>query len=463
MADGRKTTDTPEGARDVKSGPRIVLPQIGQLGVYVDPAPLLAPDGSWRRLTNAQFGDMGERTFGRATGAIRKRGGIHPWGGTPLSGGAIMAVGSVPLPSELDLTATLLVGQNDASGSSAAGLAWRSSPDGTTFTNITLASTPRPYVVSSPVLALNNLPPVRVATYRRGVYYGDSNYTRTSPTTDAPPLASYVGDTGYPFTDTPSVGGLFANFVSDFLVVGTTLYYVALHAGLSYVYGVNLLTGTTTWIGDAVAGGYCLASYQGRLWLGVLETVASGLGGVKSIVPGLDTTWRAEFTAATAGRRGVYGLAVFNGELFALHGNYNTLGVAPQIERRTAAGVWSAVLTAPEVNAGQAFAGWAVFNNTLFVGWGKDTATTGARIYSSTTGGTFNIDLNVSSTYALKRPGHPVILNNELYWPCCAFGGGGASATDDFLLKRTAAGVWSRPLTGASLNGAAALSYPGLR
>jgi hypothetical protein len=73
---------------------------LGQLGVRLDPNPLLQPDGSWRRLYNGDFAGVSERTpAGRSAGAIRKRGSLAPLRATPLGSGPILSIGSVPLSS----------------------------------------------------------------------------------------------------------------------------------------------------------------------------------------------------------------------------------------------------------------------------------------------------------------------------------------------------------------------------
>lgn len=467
MADGKKTTDTPGFARDTKSNPRLILANLGQLGVHLDPNPLTMPDGSWRRLMNGDFAGTGSRTRAvRAEGGIRKRGGLVPWNETAMPGGGIVTAASIPLPSEMDLTPTLLMGANRDSGTP--GVAWLSSTDGSTWaTTITTGFTPRPMYIGAASAGLGEQPPSRAATYRRSVYYPGDDYTRLAPMVEHPPLASYQAGVGYEFGVVPTAGGIIPFQITDMLVVGTALYYIGFYAGSvagSRVYSMDLLTGTTLEVGGTPPDpAWCVTAYQGRIWIGTVEGLSSGVGGVYSINPANETSWRFEYQNPTIGRRHVMGLAVWNGELYALGGNYNTAGVAAQISRRTAAGTWTEVFTAPVTGTDQWFCGWIDHGGSLYVGWCHATATTGARIYSTNSGTAWATALNIGTTYSLKRPGQPIEFNGDLYWPCFGPAAADASAGDDFILKRTAAtGTWSQALTNTGLNGMAALYYPSL-
>lgn len=441
-------------AGELPKDPKISL--LGLRGVNLDLNDFQMPDGSWRRLVNGEFVSTGTRTRGTGQGGIRKRGGVAPWNDTAL-GGFVLAVAGVPLASEMDFNPRLILGCN--SGGSAS---WKVSTDGAAFTDLATTVLPRPYENRAWVgIAYTEQRPPRAANYRRNVYYPSNNYTEANPPNDPPPIAVYTGDgQGYDVVDLPKSLALSSQAIAitDMVTANGIVYLTAYDTdGRGRALALDPRTGALSQVGPDLlppsGSAMCCEYYQGRLWVGTFAIPGTAKGYIYSIRPGVDTAWTLERTSAT-NNGGYHQLIAFDDDLFA-GTDADAVGTAV-IERRTAAGVWSTSFTAASSGASR-FSGAVVFDDKLFFGWYKGAATT-ASLIKMWNGSSWSTSLDIKATYALKAPGQPVVFEDAIYWPC--FDSGTAGSQTNFCLKRTVGGVWSQVLTGAGLQGTAALYYP---
>lgn len=430
----------------------------GTRGVYFDPVPAATPDGAWRRLVNAEFAETSPRTKGRAQGGMRKRGGIAAVSAN--LGGQIMASAGVPLPSELDFSAQLLVAMNTAAG---AGSAWKSSTDGAVFTDVAATVLPRCYQNRAWAgVNFDEEKPPRASLYRRNLYYPSQNYAEANPPNDPPPLAMYAANSqGYDVLDIPKNTAITqeAYAITDTLGINGLIYLSIFdQSGRARVLRFDPRLGALTIVGAEFTtpsgSAMCLAWYLGRLWVGTYALPGTAKGYIYSIEPNTESTWTLDRTSAD-NNGGYHQLVQYGDNLYACT-DADAIGTA-LIEQRTPAGVWSTSFTAAAAGTSR-FSGAIVFDGKLFVGWYKWSATTQAliKVYNGTV---WTTDKDIKADYALKAPGQPIIFASELYWP--VFDAADSISATNFLMKRTAgAGTWSRPLTGVALQGTAAIRYP---
>lgn len=447
------------GARDdQKPTPNRIRVFDGQHGLYLDTMPGASPDGSWRRLVNAEFTETNNRTTGRGQGGMRKRGGIAA--SSANLGAPVVSVAGVPLPSEMDFSAVLMLAMNTAAGGTSG---WKKSTDGTTFTDIAASTLPRAYQNRAWAgVNFDEERPSRCAIFRRSLYYPSNNYTEANPPNDPPPVALYAGDgRGYDVFDVPQ-NPLLAQTsyaVMDMIALNSAIYFVAFdQSGSARCFKFDPIAGILSVVGNPFApasgSAMSLAWYQGRLWVGTYAIPGTAKGYIYSLNPfNREMDWTLERTSANnAG--GYHQLIQYGDDLFACT-DADAVGTAV-IERRTAAGVWSTSFTAAAAGTSR-FSGAIVFDDKLFVGWYKWSATTQSliKVYN---GSSWSTDKDIKADYALKAPGQPTVFDGALYWP--VFDAADSISATNFLMKRTTGGVYSRPLTGVALQGTSSIWYP---
>jgi hypothetical protein len=192
---------------------------------------------------------------------------------------------------------------------------------------------------------------------------------------------------------------------------------------------------------------FCLTSYLGQLWAGTYGVTAAGtLGNLYRILPGVDVDWTLDKTALAAS--GYFmSLCEYNGNLYAASSS-TAVGNTARIEQRTAAGVWSTSHSAADTGISY-HCGLIVFDTNLYAAFFKNGVRCLIKKFDGTTW-TTDKDVGVDFATTAVAPGMPFLYGADLYWP---FTDLTAAGTAGFLLKRTAAGVWTRELDGLSIRG----------
>lgn len=397
---------------------------------------------------------------------LSKRGGIQ----VLTSGLDGDVTGMIGLPLNTTYVRTLYVSRRTATSDT-----WYTSTDGTTFSlsssalaavdtakNLATASYPQPYSG-------------RIVGFRNKLIYPGDDYTRDfgTPTNGtAPPINLWNGTNAIELLELlpgPSSDGSAVHNIADMLVADGYVYISTFEPTSTTpnlrgrVLRLNLSTGQVEQIANAFGPGTndtsggapgALCWFQGRLWVGLQNGV--GTGGIGKVVwayPGVSTSWTTD-TAALSGP--VYSLAEYKGQLYA--GLDSTTGgggsSARVMVRSNSAGTWSASKTDPGNSSNGRFSNLIVFNSELYAHLFSDAGTDDSDIWKFD-GTTWTkdrdlIDSGDLSSGSARYPLNAIEFNSALYF---AFPATGASATDGFVLKRTAGGTWSLPVSSANING----------
>ncbi len=411
---------------------------LGALGVNLNNSPLHVPDGAWRTLQNGEFGDN------ESAGGVKKRGSLNKINSTALAG-AVQALTNVPFPLE---TAKYLV----AAMAVAEGETFKKSADGATYTDVLEATAPR--VAQSPtagILATTVEP--RMATFGRNLFYAGNDYIPyPNVNYTQPPICMYNGVAGFEVFRIPNNpdAGFPTVWVTDMFVANGLVYictfdpYDAVYPRgrvLSYDPTNGVLQEVGSRFDDATLGQpYCIAWFQGRLFVGILSVSGSTVGRFYSIDPNSETTW-VQHTTGIAYNGYCRSLVVFQGKLYALM-DCNAVGETSCVLSYDGSAWATALDTAVTLSL---FQGAVVYNDVLYVGWDKDDASEPKiRRFDGTSWG---VELDIGTAYTDRRPTPcPFIFEDELYWVCR--NAGSIASQTGFILKRDAMGVWTQALTG---------------
>lgn len=428
----------------------------GDLGVDIVKSPLHIPDGAWRQAQNAEF------SLQEGQGGIKKRGGMSKLNGSTLSGTVqAIEVAPFPFPDSISLMVGLNTGETNA---------WKKSPDGTTYTDLTTAQLERAAGIDKSPSGLGAgaiSSGQRCASYNSRFFYPGDNYV-LYPTAGhtAPPLVVWDGSAYAELFRVPNnataTAGSHPYWISDTWMDNNLIYLSVYDPGgvapdhKGRVLRFDPVNGTLALVGNRFGNGsgentagfpFCMTSYLGQLWAGTYGISGNNRGKIYRILVGIDETWTLDLQATL--HNGYYmTLCPYNGNLYA-GTDADSSGTAI-VQQRTSVGVWSTSLTAPDATTTSYFSGLIVYNSLLFCCY--YCSSSGKVLIKKYDGTTWTTDLDVAGTYAAKAPGLPFVYRGSLYWP---FLGGETSAgsTAGFLLKRTTSAVWSRPLNAVGIRG----------
>lgn len=444
-------------------GGNIAVYGFGSGGVNLVKDPLELDDEEATLLQNAEI--VPDETKG-GEGSLSKRGGLAAL--TSALAGSILGI--VALPLQTTYVRTLYVAFGDlATGTRT----WKSSTDGTTFTDTTsplLHATDDKYKTFSAGVAALEYCQRRVASWRNlMIYPGDSFVQGTAN----PPLVAFAeGAAGYTYTSIPagpnSTTGAPPAVISDMLVANGLIYLAVIDPAYSGTLKGRVLkldprTGVLSQVANAFggqtgeqAGGapICLEWFNGQLWVGLHNgNDGSSSGYVCRCYPGADSTWTQD-TATLSGFP--MGLKGFKGNLYvAMQGNKGTAGVA---KRTTSTGAWANVDTFGPSADGVAGA-LTVYSDTLYYVRYDNGGGHLCVIRKSTDGSAWSTDLDIESAYTKTagtdwfEPVHALTLGSDLF---ISFRSGDNNDTNGQLLKLSG-GSWSRALSDVNLQGGMAV------
>jgi hypothetical protein len=440
---------------------------LGSGGVNVVKSPLHLDDNELTKAQNA----VPDNTSG--LGSIRKRDGLVALNAVALSG-AVTGIVGLPLPDFGAVTRTMYAALGNATANT-----WKKSTDGTTWTDATSpVRAQRRTKLSDPsaIFFVNNR---MVAIDHRLLFPNDNYIQYPTASSDAPPYNMFDGTNDTTIAQIPFNPGSGAT-------PGTTdSYYVTdscLHKGELYigvfdpvggspnrngrVFKLDYLNGTLTQIGNAfgdgadeVVGGmpWALCSYQGLLYVGVYGITGAGVGRVykinTSVSPG---TWTEDNPTGSPLNGYITSMRQWQGDLYiaCMEDDGATASV---IFKRTAAGVYSVVKTGTGIDGGNYWAVLGEFGdtpaNTNLYACNINTSGTPDtnEIWRCDVSGTWTLDKDVFAAYAQNlHVGQMVVFGGAMY---IVYPTSSDSGVDGFILKRTAAGTYTRPLTGANLRG----------
>lgn len=366
---------------------KISVYNLGTMGVNVDKSPIHLDDGELTQAQNAIHDVAG------LEGGVRKRPGLARFNSTAGAGTVLGGIG-VPLTLKTNLAGALAAGpsrkqfwgRRSKSATMGTTQGWWTSVDGWTTVVEVLSSTPsnpRSDTIPAGLLGstfntMNGMPS-SCAVVRNKLYYPASSYTIG---TDPIPIWVYDGTEDKKFIDIPKNTGAAYGTVMSMLVVGDNLYVTvydddnAVGAIRGRVFAVDISSGALTLQGAAFSAEipYCMAWFQGRLWVGTINNTSSA-GTIYSILPGIETAWTLERTMASSGSIGCSMLCAYNGQLFA--GSRCSGSGTNQVEVRSTTGTWSASDTVAAITP--TITGAVSFNNKLLVVW-VDTSLSASRV-----------------------------------------------------------------------------------
>ena len=430
---------------------------VGGKGVQIVQSPIHTPESGLLSAANVEFVRV------EGLGGIGSRRGMTRLNASALAGSVIsLANMPFPYPGETDLMVCLnTAGANGAN-------TWKRSVDGTTWTDLSGTQLQRAQKrvalgVATPLAGF--FANMRAGFFKKYAFYAGDNYTAWQAgvgTFTAPPLVMWDGTTSteiYRIPTSPlSPVGSYPWLISDIAVIDQQIFLAIWDPGgtgpdhygrviMFDPFDMTLLQ-VGNFFGPAAdgynAGGfpYVLCQYSGQLYAGCHGVVGSEIGKIYRIQAGIDETWTIDHTTAVNNGY-IMSMAVYKGELYAAT-SADSAGTAV-ILKRTNLGVWSTSQTAPQNNQTY-WGGLIVFASKLFAVWyNGGTSRLEIYVYDGTS---WTLDLDVAATYSFKEPGAPRIFRGELYWP---FSSNSETAVTEFVLKRTTAGVWSRPLNGVGL------------
>lgn len=437
---------------------------IGDKGVQLVGTPLHTPDSGLLRAENVEF------TRESGIGGIGSRRALYPLNGTAL-GGRVLHLGHLPFPFP---TAPVMMVALNAGETNA----WLSTLDGTTFTELpttTLKRAPNPFEYVANISA--NLNPgnifiqQRAASFRRRFYHASDDYTiwysGIIATPSRPPLAHYDGDIGlelFRMPDNPtSPAGSYTTGIVGLWVFNGFIYIAVFDPGgvapnlKGRVLRFDPEDGTLVRMGNRFGQDtgentkgipWALTRFAGKLFVGTMGISGNPAGGVYTLIENVDDVWTLDHAFA-ADEGYVMDMLVYKGALY-LATSCDATGNA-KIYKRTPTGTYSTSFTGPDVAL--AYNGGLIeFDGNLYCCYFCDGANN--LLIKKFDGASWTTDLDVTTTYTLATPfapGQPLVFGGALYWPF--YDATLATAKTAFLLKRTAAGVWSRPLTNRGLIG----------
>lgn len=439
---------------------------IGDKGVQLTGSPIHTPDSGLLVGQNVEF------VREQGLGGIGSRRSLTALNTTALAG-AVKHVANLPFPYPTALI--MMVGLNSAEDP----LSWLTTVDGTTFETVAVTVAKRSLDVgyftanvSAFLHGLNVYMPQKAASYRRRFYYASDDYVVwysgiAADTATRPVVAQYDGSIGLelfrlPDNPTATVGSLPFWIIRLDVIAGLIWLCVFDPGGVAPNLKGRVLTfdpedGTMALVGNRFGDGtgentggmpYCLRSYAGRIFCGTMGISGNPAGKVYSILAGVETEWALD-RAMAADDGYCMDLLEYNGDLY-LSTACDASGTA-RVDKRTGAGVWSASFTAPTTNV--AYCGPLVeFEDELYTCFFAGSGGTKYCLIKKFDGSSWTTDKDINTDYSVTTlvPGQPYVFRDALYWP---FFPGATTDTSGFLLKRTAAGAWSKVLDARGIRG----------
>lgn len=406
--------------------------QLDEYGVNLCLALTPRPPGMWTQVQN------GQRSSQYGMNGVEKRGGMAALNSSVLAG-SILAMSGIPLGSPFDtgITPRLIAALRE--DTPLAGAYFLSSTTGGSFTGYSALTKPtQPWD----------------APFARNfsMYY-------VSSTAGDVALQQWNGTTRYQVAATfPDIadGKVWACCYAGgllYVVVATTAAPAA--SDVYRVYSFNLDTGVFTKIGDdtlihSVLGVPCGIQYTGGKIFVVGKGASNAAGVVYRYAPGVGPgTWTLEY--GPQAREFVGGSSLNNCAVATISGRMVVSllsdGVSiPGEVRQLLSGAWSTLFTCP--GGTESVYGFAVHGSVLLEAVAT-VSLSSVRIYADGVQ-----ELDISGTYGATAcmPGASVVWSDGcLYW---AWYRPGSVLLQGFILKRTAAGVWSQADTGRALSGA---------
>lgn len=357
---------------------KINVYNLGEMGVNLTKSPIHIEDGELVAGQNAEF------YLDEGVGALRKRSGLRPLNPSTL-GGTISGIVGVPLPGP---------GRRALYSGEVGNVDFIKSTDGgTTWVDISQLLGPTVIQDGSPLASVFPIP-LAALTAGQFFYLGEA-----VPLADhVPVLLGHDGVAPYELVR------LEANTWPRVLCVHAGVIYVgdSVAAATSRVWAIDPIAGTRTQLGTTFAGEFAASgvSYCGKVWVGT-----GGVGPAKlySARPGA-TAWTLERTAA-ANQRTYVSLATFNGELYA--GTAANAGTAAIVEKRDGVGAWTTDRTGASPANQNKFDGLASFQSELYAIYERsDQVYPGGlcQIQKRTAAGVWSIDkdLNAAATERIE-------------------------------------------------------------
>jgi hypothetical protein len=407
-------------------GGKLDIYNLGENGVDVVKSPLHQADGDLIQAQNAMPDPAG------LEGGIRKRDGLARVNAAPLTG-AIEGAINVPLPAPG--TRTYYFGLCSQGGVPPANT-WQSSIGGASgWTGRSTPSLPRAADYAFPGTAGSTMMQPCLS-YRRRFYFVPDDPAAAEPSM----IRVWDGAVDSILCRIPEIAGV--EGIPSYLWMHDGELYCAVPSAFA-VFKVDIVTGSIQRIGgsldpDLPYGG---CAHLNGIFVWGLGNV-SATGQVWRLRPG-ETSFTLDRTAAGAVSYYMHG-AVFNGDLYL--GTWGQAVAAVVDKRQASNDAWSASLTGAALG-GSMFTAFAVFNDLLFCVYRSATEL----LIKKFDGSSWTTDLDVlGAGYPNSYPAGVLAETNALFF---AFAATEAAHPDAYVLRRTTAGVWSRPTTDANGNG----------
>lgn len=439
---------------------------LGERGVILTKDPIHVTDGDLFQAQNAL------RSLEGGLGGVESRPGMSKVNASAMTGGSVLGFINIPYRDPGNLPLSIYAFKNGVAdavvlSSYDDGTTWRTSSSGTTDPFVDSATSD--YMATKGKVAGFDVPMYRRAVTIEGkVVYAANDYVQyPSANATGPAIGAFDGVlpsllARIPYA--PSAGaGTQSYAITCFGVHDGEVYLATWDEGAAAgpaaatpmggrVFKLDIDTGVLTQIGNVFgdgagenAGGVpvCIASSQGKLWVGTCDDGAGGTGKVWWIRPGIDEDWTLDHTTA-AGAGYIVDLIDYQGELFAL--TAADTGTASLVLKRATDGTWSTSDTNASTAADNHFASAVVYNDELYVWMDGGSGSTVHRIrkYDGSAWST-DEDLNASFGFAGNAvdPGMGLVLSDDLF-----------IAHGDGVLRKSS-GTWSRALdlSGTLLHG----------
>lgn len=428
---------------------------IGQSGINVDSDPVHLEPGECTKLQNMILDPVG------VLGGIRKRDGLTKVNSSAMAG-AVKGFIGLPLPDLTKRIRTFYAALENTSVQPG----WRTSTDGTTWTNnssVTMYwqagkdSTQETGVMGPAHTAKKAQGHQFLDGIVRVIFPGDDYTPGPSASNTQPTVHVWDGTNDYIVANIPdnpnSADNTGVRDLCSLIPYDPTHILLCTHDDSSGTHRgrvllVDITSGATTQIGpntDLNTGHpHAICIFRNQIWIGGFN----GTGGSTTTVRHArttETTWVTDFTTGA--------LNGYTTDIIPFKGNLSAAfacdagGVGKIYQRTTADGVWTNVDNTDGTNGG-AYEGPFIISkdgNTIFAFWNSSNGTAPiTRIRKSTDGVTWSDEVDLTQASLLNSTsqassGYPFRdSNGDIYWPVTM-----GSYSSSKMLKRTNAGTWS--------------------
>lgn len=421
--------------------------KLGQGGVQLTKDPLHLADDELAQSQNAEL------DFDQGRGALSKRNGLTPL--TTALAGSIYGMIGLPLNTTYTRYLYLTLGTFDSD-------TWLYTTDGTNFIS---TSTPARAVLNG-----TNYQAIGTGDYQADRRLVNFRTFLVYPATYTSNLATPASNTSIPMTIWDGTGsatlfnipigqsssdGNLPFSVTDMLVANGLIYFAVhdpVNAGNAKgrVLQFDLSSGVVSQVATTFGFGTsaptngtpsCLAWYQGKLWVGLMN--GNGTANVGTVVwayPGLSTTWTTD-TSTLPGYP--HSMAIYQGDLYTgIVGTATTQ--AAVYKRASSSGVWTSSDT--QATSGNAYyGGLIVYNNELYATVYSDGGADFEYIRKfDGTSWTTDRDITANDNAGVATPlGNPVLFGSDLFM---TFQSSSPANADGFLMRKRS-GTWSKVAT----------------